>query len=81
MIFHIWFVYPPATPVDVMVIPKTSEKNNNAELSSLRSQLEYRIARFPLFIPNIPTFHYSIPPKADLRHSIRLIKQMAEKIL
>jgi hypothetical protein len=33
MFFDPWLVYPPATPVDVMVIPRTSEKNNNAQIN------------------------------------------------
>jgi hypothetical protein len=28
-----WFVYPPATPLDAMVIPRTSGKNNNVQIN------------------------------------------------
>jgi len=30
---HGQLFYPPATPVDVMVIPRTSDKNNNAQIN------------------------------------------------
>jgi hypothetical protein len=41
--------------------------------------LEKLIDLFPLFIPSVPSFPYSIPPKADLRHSWQLSTWMSTK--
>jgi hypothetical protein len=30
--FDPWFVYPPATPADAVVLPTTSGKNNNVQI-------------------------------------------------
>jgi hypothetical protein len=52
-------------------------------LETLDSRLRGNDAegRFKTFYEtiNLPKFHYSIPPKADLRHSKRLTKRMAAK--
>jgi hypothetical protein len=68
--FDPWIVYPPATPVDVMVIPRTFEKNNDAQINDRvsramagRSHEQYYFStRWNTNVPNIPSFHYSIIP-------------------
>jgi hypothetical protein len=65
--FDPWFVYPPAAPVDIMVIPRTSEKNNNVQINDKcqgqwRAGLMNRIIFQPNGTPMVPIFHHSIVP-------------------
>jgi hypothetical protein len=50
---------------------KNQNKPENRCLESIikksRFNISCRIVRFPLFIPNIPTFHYSIIPYGSSR--------------
>jgi hypothetical protein len=61
------FVYPPATPVDVIVIPKISEKIIMPELMIVcqgqwRAGPMNRIIFQPNGTPMVPIFHHSIVP-------------------
>jgi hypothetical protein len=68
--FDPWFVYPPAMPVDVMVIPRASEKSINSQINGSVSRamagrfLEpyYFSTRWNTNGTNIPSFHHSIVP-------------------
>jgi len=69
LIFFRSMVGLPACPsVDVMVKPKTSEKNNNAQIIDRMSragrshELNYFSTRWNTNGPNIPSFHCSIIP-------------------
>jgi hypothetical protein len=68
--FDPWFVYPPATPVDAMVLPTTSGKNNNVQINDRVSRAMAGRSHEPYYFstrwntngPNIPLFHCSIIP-------------------
>jgi len=72
--FDPWFVYSPAMLVDVMVIPRASEKSNNSQINGSvsramagRSHESYYFStRWNTNGPNIPSFHHSIVPLFQL---------------
>jgi len=61
-LFDSWFVYPPATPVDAMVILKTSVENNRAQINDRVSRAMAGRSHEPYYFstrwnsngPNIP---------------------------
>jgi hypothetical protein len=78
--FDPWFVYPPATPVDVIVMPRTSGKDNNAQINDRVSKAMAGRSHEPYYFstrwktngPNIPSFHCSIIPIVSEANSVQI---------
>jgi hypothetical protein len=65
--FDSWFVYPTVMPVDVMVIPRASEKSNDSQINGRVSRATAGRSHEPYYFStrwntNIPSFQFFIVP-------------------